>query len=394
MSNSRSHISKQGGLSLVELMIAMVLSLIIVAALSELYVNLARSNQEMAKTNSQIENARFAMQFLKNDIVHAGFWGPFVPEFNDLTSISMPGDVPTLVPDPCLAVTTPWAAAYIDSLIGIPVQVYNTIPGTCGGIVTNRLANTDVLVVRHASTCVPGDANCEADIAGNLYFQVSNCEEEIDGGFLYTLDTVAANFIRYGRDCDGGSGSPPTFTSGTVAPKRKFIQSIYYIRDYANTMGDGIPTLVRSSFNLNAAAAAVGHQPAVELVQGIEAFRVELGIDNVSDSLAPVNYSQAVAWADSDNLVSPTNRGDGIPDGNSVHCGAGCTAAQLMDVVAVKIWLLARTDEPTAGHTDTKVYRGGSNPVVSTGPFNDGFKRHVFSTTVRINNVAGRRETP
>jgi type IV pilus assembly protein PilW len=28
------------------------------------------------------------------------------------------------------------------------------------------------------------------------------------------------------------------------------------------------------------------------------------------------------------------------------------------------------------------------------GPFNDSFKRHVFSTTVRLVNPAGRRETP
>ena len=151
---------------------------------------------------------------------------------------------------------------------------------------------------------------------------------------------------------------------------------------------------MRSRFNLNSAGLAVGHQPAEELVQGIEAFRVEIGIDNVSDTGAAVNYNQAVAWGDPDNLISPTNRGDGVPDGAFVYCGAGCSAAQLMDVVAVKIWILARTDEESPGYTDTKIYRGGTNPVVASGPFNDGFKRHVFSTAIRINNVAGRRETP
>jgi type IV pilus assembly protein PilW len=78
-----------------------------------------------------------------------------------------------------------------------------------------------------------------------------------------------------------------------------------------------------------------------------------------------------------------------------VHCGnTSCTAAELTDTVAVKLWVLARTDEATPGYTDTKTYSMGSNPVVNSGPFNDSFKRHVFSTTVRINNVAGRRETP
>ena len=94
---------RQHGLSLVELLIATALGLLIVAALAQLYSDIVRSNREMAKTNSQIENGRFAMQFLRNDIVHAGFWGSFVPEFANLMHDLPPADVPTIVPDPCLA---------------------------------------------------------------------------------------------------------------------------------------------------------------------------------------------------------------------------------------------------------------------------------------------------
>jgi type IV pilus assembly protein PilW len=28
------------------------------------------------------------------------------------------------------------------------------------------------------------------------------------------------------------------------------------------------------------------------------------------------------------------------------------------------------------------------------GPFNDGFKRHLYVSTIRLPNIAGRRETP
>jgi type IV pilus assembly protein PilW len=394
--------SGQRGLSLIELMVALTLSLIIVAALAELYVNISRTNQEMAKTNSQIENARFAIQFLQNDIVHAGYWGSFIPAYDDLTTIDIPTDVPNQVPAPCLAYAS-WTgtAGYIDSQLGITVQPYSAVPAGCAGLISARVAGTDVLVVRHASTCVPGDANCEADLANTLYFQASNCVVEIETGLLYTLDTVAANFNRYERDCDGASGSPPTFSSGTVAAKRKFIQTIYYIRNFANTADDGIPTLVRSRFGLNAGGTAVEQLPVEEMVQGIEDFRVEVGIDSIGDipsdvSITPgVDYTQGVRWDDTDDLNAPTNRGDGIPDGAFVHCGnTSCTAAQLTDAVAVKLWVLARTDQATPGYTDTKTYSMGSNPVVTPGPFNDSFKRHVFSTTVRINNVAGRRETP
>ena len=155
---------RQRGLSLIEMMVAMALSLIIVASLAELFANMSRANQEMAKTNSQIENARFAMQFLQSDIVHGGFWGGYIPEFDDLSITSVPTDAPAIVPDPCLAFDTPWSAAYTNALLGISVQVYSDVPPTCAGVVTNKLADTDVLVVRHANTCLPGDANCEADI--------------------------------------------------------------------------------------------------------------------------------------------------------------------------------------------------------------------------------------
>ncbi len=44
------------------------------------------------------------------------------------------------------------------------------------------------------------------------------------------------------------------------------------------TADDGIPTLVRSEFDL--ADGTLAHQAAVPLIEGIEGFRVEFGIDN------------------------------------------------------------------------------------------------------------------
>ncbi len=65
----------QRGVTLIELMIATVLGMIMMMALTALFINIARTNSEMAKTNAQIENGRFAIQLLGSDIVHAGFWG-------------------------------------------------------------------------------------------------------------------------------------------------------------------------------------------------------------------------------------------------------------------------------------------------------------------------------
>lgn len=382
----------QLGLSLVELMVAITIGMLIVAALLALFLNITRNNSELAKTNAQIENGRFAMQLLENDVVHAGFWGAYVPQFDDLTFAAVPTDTPTDVPAPCLAYAS-WDAAHISNLIGIPVQAYDAAPAGCA-VVSNKKADTDVLVVRHAETCLPGEGNCEDD-TGKLYFQASLCE--LENATPYKLDTTG--FTLHQRTCVGTPGSPPTITSLDYADKRKFVSNIYYVRDYAVNPGDGIPTLMRSTFDLSAGTLA--HQAAQPLIEGIEGFRVEFDIDSQNEKLGggAVNYAEAVNWLDPTNKTTATNRGDGIPDGAS--CDAGCTVAQLMNVVSAKLYVLARAKEPTPGYSDSKTYCVGTPNPDSTcplakklGPFNDGFKRHVFSTSVRLNNISGRRETP
>ncbi len=460
----------QAGFSLTELMIAIAIGLLITTTLIALFVKVNRTNDEMAKTNSQIENGRFTIQLLQDDISHAGFWGSFVPQFDDLTLPAIPpnavapADVPTdPLTNPCLAYSTPWTANDITNLIGIPVQVYGDTPpsgtGCVTNLATNKKANTDVLVVRHVELCVPGAGNCEADTAGKLYFQSSLCEDEISStvrgvtATTITLDTFSsttndfykgltirilsgpgAGQTRLISAYDGSTKiatlapapalpwatpmpdltSKYTFGFGyllgttgfnlfhkrdctTVAEKRKFISNIYYVRDYATTVGDGIPTLMLSQFDL--AGGTLAHQAAVPLIEGVEGFKVELGIDSISDSgnniitNAANSYTAAITWADTKNLTSPTNRGDGVPDGAFVKCtdAVPCTADQLANTVAVKLYVLARADKITAGYTDNKTYALGSTTL---GPYNDGYKRHVFSTTVRLNNISARRETP
>jgi len=185
----------------------------------------------------------------------------------------------------------------------------------------------------------------------------------------------------------------------TEAERRQFVSNIYYVRDFAVTAGDGIPTLMRSQFDLDSTGTTLTQQPAVPFIEGIQAFRVEFGIDDVSRPFAaspngaPVNYVQAVQWEDAKVRNIATNRGDGSPDGAFIRCAAAtpCTADELMNVTAVKLYVLARSLEPSRGYTDSKTYDLGDTTL---GPFNDAFKRHLFVTTVRLPNVAGRRLTP
>lgn len=389
-------VQSQGGFTLVELMVSLVIGLLIVLALITLLTNVNRNNSEMSKTNRVIENGRFALQLLEADIAHAGYWGGHVPQFDNLTATVVPTDYPTAIPDPCLPFDSPWTPTHKSNLVGIVVQGYeipSVVPSptlsVCATRVTSPKANTDVLFVRHAELCAVGDAGCTRLMDNELYFQVARCGTAAPATpyilekYLASNNAVndAALFPLQRRNCT------------TVSERRKFVSSLYYVRNYAVTAGDGVPTLMRSQFAATASSTVPAHQAPEALIEGIEGFRVEYGVDDLSDSGAAVNFGATIAWANPSNKTSPTNRGDGISDGTYVRCTTGtpCTVAQLSNVVAVKLYALARSEQKTPGYLDTKTYNLGSTTL---GPFNDEYKRHLFMQTIRLTNVASRRETP
>lgn len=437
---------RQSGFTLVELMISMVLGLFIVLALLTLLINVNRSNSEMTKANRVIENGRFSIQLLEHDVSHAGFWAGYLPQFDDVTVSGMPTDVPradpgppavAAVPDPCadwgaLAGNPAALAVYKSNLLGIAVQAYEvpavvpspTIP-VCGSRVSSPQPSSDVLLVRHVETCAVGEAGCAAFANNELYFQPAQCGtvmpvpayalEQYSAG---TVDTLLPHRVR-SANC----------AAGAFAPRYKFVSSLFYVRRYAVTDGDNIPTLMRSDFSCASGTCEFGAAQA--MIEGIESFRVELGIDNVSDSgvtigtttfntseigvtvvttgpsdaelgasTAVISSGQAatVTWANPTTLTSPTNRGDGIPD-TYRRCTAAspCSALELMNAVAVKLYVLARSESTSAGYTDGKSYCMTSTCASAgdrIGPFNDGYKRHLFTQAIRLVNISNRRETP
>jgi len=377
-------------------MISLSIGLVMLAALVALFVNSSRNNREMSAAASVIENGRYAIEILEGDVVHAGFWGTYVPDFDDPTrDEDPPTSTPTSIPDPCVAYAAgTWATgtALVNSLIGIPVQMFDGGTTVCPGLVTDRVPGTDVLVIRHAERCLPGEGSCEADAVGatdsKVYIQGSLCEDELGTPYAFgrtpTGGAFAAPFILTQRDCT------------TPAPKRRYVSYIYWVRDFAAAPDDGIPTLVRSEFDLSAdGTGTLEHQRLpVALVEGVDGLWVELGVDDVSITGEPVDNTVAVEWEDDETKARARNRGDGIPDGEFVRCTAGdaCELEQLMNVTAVKMYVVARSRVDTQGYTDTKTYNVGL--AGTAGPYGDAFKRHAYATTVRLPNVSGRRERP
>lgn len=371
---------RQSGFSLIELMVAVTISLLIMVAILQLFLDVTRNQDEMARTNAQIENGRFAIQVITADLIHGGFWDGYIPQFDDLTSGDVPSDYPLATPAPCEAY--PWGVADQQALLAIPVQVYDTIPAGCSTIITNKKAGTDVLVVRYADTSAyaatcdtdSSPAHCAGYADDKVYFQSSRCNAPGVSNYDYVLGT------------DGFDLQKITCLATELMDIRRYVSNIYYVRDYSLSPGDGIPTLMRAEFGGDGATGWT----IEPLIEGIEHFVVELGIDNISGSGGAVDYTSAVNWADPSYKKSPTNRGDGAADGAFVHC-SDCSVEQLTNTVAAKVYVLVRNIEPSLGYTDSKAYQLGSVAIAAA---NDAFKRHVYSTTVRLTNVSMRRETP
>lgn len=398
------------GFSLVELMISLAIGSVIVIALVGLFVNATRSNRDIARNNSMIEGGRFAVHSLREDAWHAGFWGNHLPTFDDFSFRDAPEDLPLLTsapPDPCLAYAS-WNTAHRNALIAVPLQVTD-VPNFCSTVIQDKIANSDVLVVRHAATCEPyvngvGDCAPLSPTAEEVLFQHSLCESQLDPpdnadgtpgvAQRYRLSRTLGDLTLKKRDCS------------TTAGIRRFVSNIYYVRSWSSTPGDGIPTLVKSTYGLESGLPAqLAAQPVVE---GIEAFRVELGIDNKGKQDAyVVNYAEAIAFTDPFSLTTPTNRGDGSPDGPFIRClaaSAPCTNETLINVVVARIHLIARANEPTNAYRDDRVYDLGLAPSIcavgntaagcDSATLDPSYRRQLFTTALRLTNVTGRRELP
>jgi type IV pilus assembly protein PilW len=339
----------QAGFSLIELMIALALGMLLLASLTSAFINSSRTRDDLERAGQQIENGRYAMQVLGDDLRLAGFWAQF-----NVRAAAVP--TPAAMPDPCLVATRLNLDGPLWTLgksIALHIQGYDdanaATPAAVAALtcpISDWKPGTDVVVLRRVSTCLKGAANCSS-ADGPPYFQASLCNTELSASWFdqFRLDILDANLDRKTRICT------------TIQPeKRQFITRIYFIANN-DAPGDGIPTLKRAEL-------AGASFPIVSVAQGIENLQLEYGIDT---------------------------SGDGAPDTMSADPSS---VANWMNVVSVKINLLARTTSPTADYTDPKTYTlglkadGTANTVTPSGPY----KRHVFQAEVRLNNAAGRRE--
>jgi type IV pilus assembly protein PilW len=334
----------EAGFTLVEFMVSIALGLVILAAVVSLFANTSSARGELERTSRQIENGRYAVELLSEDLGLAGFYG----ELN-----VAPIGAPAAVPDPCSTTATDWIAA-----IPVHVQGYDAGAGAPSCLGSNLKAGSDVVVVRRVRACVAGVSGCPAVSSGTPYLQVSLCSSEAaTTPYLLGVSGATTYGLRL-KDC------------ATAAGLRQYLANTYFIST-DNGAGQSIPTLKRRELT----GAATIETP---LVEGIDHLNVLYGIDN---------------------------DGDGLPDAYTAdpdtYSYAGCTTCTApnnwTNVMTVQVFVLARNIEPSPGYTDTKTYTLGTDSAgaaSTVGPFNDAYRRHVYTSVVRVANAAGRRDVP
>jgi type IV pilus assembly protein PilW len=371
--NSRHKIRRAAcaGFSLVELMIALAIGLVLLAGLVSTFAQSAKAHRELQKFSQQIENGRYGLDLISSDLRHAGFYGQFY---------NLPA-APGALPDPCETAN----AANLYGALSIPVQVYSapdlltradlsaTSCAAYGLTDTNLLPGTDVLVIRRADTkaLAPTDVPVDNDV----YIQANSSAAEIQFG-------SSSGGVGTTKKADGTPADLFKKDGTSAAEIRKYHVHIYFIAPCSLPAGGGtsctgssddsgrpIPTLKRLELT---SAGGTAIMNLVPLVEGIENLQLEVGVDD-----APSTADALTGFI-----------GDGAPD----SFVAAPMLAQLPNVVAATLYLLARNTEPSLGYTDTKIYSLGL--AGTTVAANDQYRRHVFNAAVRLINPSARREIP
>lgn len=321
----------QRGMSLIELMIAMTLGILIVAGMATLFTQNKNSYRQDEKIARMQEDARFAMNEIVDDIELAGFWS----NLHDPATITVDADL--VVSQDCGDGTANWIYDPMQPIAAFDTQTAGTDPNAVFECLTNAnwQAGSDVFLIKR--------------VEGMALEEKTTAPAAATAPRVYMRTNGVIGWLHQSGDASG----EPSFGAGTVE-NWLYLPALYYVRNYAETAGDGIPTLCRYSMNY-AQDVAGGNPSLVEecLAQGVETMQLEYGIDNNSDGVANLYLSNP-------------------------------TAAQLAaDLVSVRVHLLLRSLTADQNYTNTKTYSLGN---LDYDPVDDGFYRRVYTTTISVRN--------
>lgn len=320
------------GFSLVEVMVSLVIGLVSLLMVVNIYSSTRESHVQSERIGEVMENGRYAMHQISTDLQSLGYFGGVI----SLDKINLNSTL-SLATDCGKSSDTNW----VYDLMTYNVMQFNYQPSastiaadhTC--IASSEfLAGTDVLITKR----VFGEKETGALADNTVYLR---------------SDLASGCFWFY----NSGSSATP---AGSNCPTSgfddwRYLVNIYFIRPYAQTSGDGIPTLCKKYLTVTSGGTPQPTMATVCLAEGIERFHVEFGIDT-----------------------------DAIPDGVANQFIDNPTQAQLNKAVSARIHVLTRARREDKAFPNAKTYTLGSDTFTK----NDNYYRRLYSTTVLIKNRA------
>lgn len=338
--------ARQTGVSLVELMVAVVLGLLLVAGLALLFADSSRSSSAFEQSVRQIENGRFAVDALGEDISMAGYFGEAAARAH--APAGAPCDTSL-----ALATTLDGLRSAVPAALPLPVEGLSAaqaaaLASTC---LPDHKPGTAALILRRVDTSAVATGSMTANL---LYLQASHHSGDLNASYLVSANP-AALVLR-----DKG---------GATNPVRRYLSRIYYVASCNECGLDTVPTLKRAELR------GAGHAIS-PLAEGIDQIGFDFGFDTDQNGTPD-------QWR---GLNSPS-ADPALTDIATLGWG---------NVVAVRAHVVSRSTEPGAGWQDLRSYALGLDHTATftVGPFNDSFKRRAYSSTARLNSVAGNRERP
>ncbi|AUN95494.1 PilW family protein [Pseudazoarcus pumilus] len=295
----------QRGVSLIELMIGIALSLLLLASVLYVFLSSRQGYDSQERLARLQESSRFAMEAVVEDLRRAGYLGGNA-DVETITGADDPDNEPSCTDEAWGKRIGRRIFAINDSAAG-----YDCIDNHLRG---------DVLVIRYAEAPI-----VETPADGRLYLRTSLFEGQL---------TV-----------------PPE--TNTVVDEPQWVRAMtaraYYVANSGRQCeGEDIPSLWVVA--MDADGSPDGPQ---ELVPGVEQFQVLLGVDTDGDRSVD-DYVSAGAVADWDQ------------------------------VIAARVWVLARSECPEGGHSDSFSYAMGDLSPAYTPA--DNFRRQLSVATVQLRN--------
>jgi type IV pilus assembly protein PilW len=312
--------AQQAGLSLIELMIAMVVGLILIAGVLSIFIS-SRQSYGINGAVAQIqENGRFALGFIRKDVRMAGYMGCGVSNStnvaNDLKSpanTSLPYNFTTGIQGFEYTGTAPTNTYVIPAENPAAVGAGNWTPALSSiptGGTGYAIPGSDILVVRLSQVSgSPGYVDASQPPNGSQFWVTAN--PGIQGGDILVISNCVDTLVVQADQVNGaGNNHIVVNTGNSVSPGNSVngipnsfigaqVSSVNSVAFYIGKGADGSPALYEATTDPSQASGF----NLQELVPGVENMQVLYGVDTTG-SQVPSQYVTANNVANWSTVVS------------------------------------------------------------------------------------------